>query len=766
MTSLNLKSLIKKLNSTCQHSLEAAAGLCLSRSHYNIEIEHWLLKLLEVKDNDLNLILSYYDIDTDRLINDLNNNLENLKTGNAQAPVLSQRTIDLVREAWVFSTLEYHCHQIRSGHLLYALLQAESLYRLALAISKQFTKVSVETLRLTLSELITSSIETTTLTPSLTTSVATPILNQFTINLTEQAQQGKIDPVIGRDTEIQQMIDILMRRRQNNPILTGEPGVGKTAVVEGLALRIAQGNVPSSLQNVAIYILDLGLLQAGAGIKGEFENRLKSVINEVKASSYPIILFIDEAHTLIGAGAQAGQGDAANLLKPALARGELRTIAATTWAEYKKYFEQDAALTRRFQVIKVEEPNEETAIIMLQGLAQTLETHHQVNILEEACVAAVHLSKRYLSERQLPDKAISVLDTACARLAMQISLTKNKIESRDVDVQAIAEVIANWTGIPLGNMLRDDIHTTLNLEKNLQHRIIGQPYALKIITQNLQIARAQLTDPRKPRGIFLLVGPSGVGKTETALALAEQLYGGEKKLTIINLSEFKEAHKVSLLVGSPPGYIGYGEGGILTEAVRRKPYSLILLDEIEKAHVGVQDVFYQVFDKGMLRDGQGRDVDFKNTVIILTSNVGSDLITHLCSNLKKLPSASRIVEILRIELLKVFKPAFLGRVTIVPYLLLQDEVMQNIINLQLQRIQNQLSQQYQTEFSYNEKVVKQILERCREVESGARHIEQVLSHNVLPTLSTELLSATLDGKVMNKICIDINKTGKFIYEFG
>lgn len=868
MPTVNLKSLIQKLNPVCQRSLEAAAGLCLSRSHYNIEIEHWLLKLLEAADNDITIILAHHEIDLGNLIHDLNRSLENLKTGNAQSPLLSQRIIDLVREAWVLTTLEYNAEKIRSGYLLRALLQTENFQRIALSLSQQFAKLSADTVSVTLSNLATKSIETeiekSVTTETIPKNIKTPALNQFTINLTEQAREGKIDQVIGRDTEIRQMIDILMRRRQNNPILTGEPGVGKTAVVEGFALRIANGEVPPTLQNVAVHSLDLGLLQAGAGVKGEFESRLKSVINEVKASAHPIILFIDEAHTLVGAGAQAGQGDAANLLKPALARGELRTIAATTWAEYKKYFEQDAALTRRFQVVKIEEPTEENAIQMLRGLIVNLEQHHQVRILDEALTAAVRLSHRYISGRQLPDKAISLLDTTCARLAIRDTSMSPLIEDyeqritriiseiallqreeisgtnhskqlkillakqnqyqikldvlRDrwqkenelikeirnvrqqlemqageeilslrkklkkllnqlalaqgelpllqdcIDAQSIAEVVSAWTGIPLGRMVSDDIRATLSLEQRLHHRIIGQPYALQTIAQNIHTARAQLTDPRKPISVFLFVGPSGVGKTETALALAEQLYGGEQNLTVINLSEFKEEHKVSLLLGSPPGYVGYGEGGILTEAVRRKPYSLVLLDEIEKAHAGVQDIFYQVFDKGMLRDGQGRDIDFKNTVIILTSNVGSELMTRLHADPESMPDINGLIEILKPELLKVFKPAFLGRVTLVPYLPLGDDMMQKIIYLQLQRVEQRLSQHYQAKFTYTPLLVEHILERCREVDSGARNIDYVLSRALLPELSTQLLSSMANGNNIKKAHVDIDKSGSFICE--
>ncbi|HEY6402842.1 MAG TPA: type VI secretion system ATPase TssH, partial [Blastocatellia bacterium] len=662
----------------------------------------------------------------------------------------------------------------------------------------------------------------------------TQSLNQFTIDLTARAREGKIDPVLGRDFEVRQIVDILTRRRQNNPILTGEAGVGKTAVVEGFALRVAQGDVPDPLKNVAVRTLDLGLLQAGAGIKGEFENRLKSVIEEVKASPQPIILFIDEAHTMIGAGGQAGQNDAANLLKPALARGELRTIAATTWAEYKKYFEKDAALARRFQVVKVEEPAEELAVVMMRGLTETLEKHHNVRILDEAVADAVKLSHRYISGRQLPDKAVSVLDTACAKVAIgqgaippqiedatrriaqysveisalereavtgadhaeriaelysarkseeerlarldmqwneerdlinKIREIRSRLEAQatgqqdavaaeagvqaDIDAwraelaklnqelrkaqgetplmqpavtsQSIAEVISGWTGIPVGKMLADEINMVLQLKDRLALRVIGQDHALEAVSQRIQTSRAKLTDPRRPIGVFLLVGPSGVGKTETALALADTLFGGERNLVTINMSEYQEAHTVSSLKGSPPGYVGYGEGGVLTEAVRRKPYSVVLLDEVEKAHPDVMELFYQVFDKGMLEDGEGREIDFKNTVILLTSNAGLDIIHKLCADPETAPEPPGLTEAIRPELLKVFKPALLGRMIVVPYYPISDDVMRQIIRLQLDRIAKRVKQNHATEFSYDESVVSEIAGRCKEVESGARN---------------------------------------------
>jgi type VI secretion system protein VasG len=860
MTTLNLRSLIQRLNPVCQRSLEAAVGFCLSRSHYNVEIEHWLLKLIEVSDNDISIILSNDKIDLGRLAQDLQRSLEQLKTGNAQPPVLSQWIVDWLREALLIATIQFDSQSIRSGHLLLALLQDSQLQRIAFGLSSQLKKIQIDKISeimVTSSESEQESVSNSNMPKN---NINAPALDQFTIDLTEQARQGKIDQVIGRDEEIRQLIDILTRRRQNNPILTGEPGVGKTAVVEGFALRIANGDVPPVLQNVSVRTLDMGLLQAGAGVKGEFENRLKSVIQEVKNSSQPVILFIDEAHTLVGSSAGANN-DAANLLKPALARGELRTIATTTWAEYKKYFEQDAALARRFQVIKIEEPDEEKATCMLRGLVKHLEEHHQVRILDEAVIAAVQLSHRYIASRQLPDKAISVLDTACSRMAIRETtlpavideknrrLTQLKTEitllqreamtgsnhkkrlkslqeqqdtleyeltelhvrwekeqsvikkmrelrqaleaestggdlkkfnqlkkqlrklqgdlpllQETVDAHSVADVIAGWTGIPVGRMVGNDIRNLLGLRDRLEERIVGQPHALKIISERIYTSKAQLTDPRKPIGVFLFVGPSGVGKTETAITLAEQLYGGEQNMTVINLSEFKEEHKVSLLLGSPPGYVGYGEGGILTEAVRRRPYSLVLLDEVEKAHSGVQDIFYQVFDKGTLRDGQGRDIDFKNTVIILTSNVGSDMLTKLCADPDTLPSPEELVALLRTELLKVFKPAFLGRLVVIPYLSLGDDVMRRIVDMQMKRIQKRIHENYQAKFSYSEGVVEHIRQRCQEVESGARNIEHLLNKTILPELSVQFLSAMAEGKTVREVKMDVDPNEQFVYE--
>lgn len=896
MVAIDLQTLVGRLNPQTRRALEAAAGLALSRTHYDCEIEHWLLKLAEPADGDVAAILRHYEIDAGRFMADLNRVLDKLKSGNGRAPALSPHLVKLAREAWVLASLQYGEGKIRSGHLLAALLADEGLAPTARDMSGQFARIAPEALRRDLPKICRDTAEGQSA-QALTTAAAgapgggaeggpaaksggpTPNLDQYAIDLTRRAKDGKIDPVLGRDAEIRQIIDILTRRRQNNPILTGEAGVGKTAVVEGFAIRIAAGDVPPQLQGVRLLSLDLGLLQAGAGMKGEFENRLKGVIEEVKSSSQPIIMFIDEAHTLIGAGGQAGQNDAANLLKPALARGEMRTIAATTWAEYKKYFEKDPALTRRFQVVKVEEPTEAVAVDMMRGLVATLERHHNVSIVTEGVVESVRLSHRYIPARQLPDKAVSLLDTACARVGMSQNATPAAIEDRrrtialtdteidiltreasvgvdhaeqlaaladkrakaeeelaalearwkqeldlvakvnetrnaifdvhakakeaggdealaaaeaeaaplretlaglkaelkavqgesplvkaEVDGQAVAEVVANWTGVPVGRMVSDEIKTVLNLKDRMMERIIGQDHALEAIAQAMWTSRAKLTDPRKPIGVFLMVGTSGVGKTETALTLADLIYGGEQNVATINMTEYKEEHKVSLLLGSPPGYVGFGEGGVLTEAVRRRPYSVVLLDELEKAHPGVQDIFFQVFDKGIIKDGEGRDIDFKNTVLIMTSNAGTDLIHKLCADPETMPDADGLLEALRPELLKWFKPAFLGRTTIVPYFPLSDENLKKIVVLQLGRIKKRLAENYKAPFSFSPELVDAVAERCREVESGARNIENILNRTLLPALSSRILARLGDGLGVNAVSVSVDADGGFIYE--
>ncbi len=878
MAAIDLKALVARLDDHCRRALEAAAGLTLSRSHYNVEIEHWLVKLADGTDTDIAAILRHYEADHGRLMADLNRALDRLKTGNARAPSLSPEIVEAAKQAWLFASVEHGLSRVRSGHLLWAMLADETLSRHTRDISGQFGRIQADALKRDLLTITRGSVEAASVTTSVDGAPATGgegepgaprpagsgALDQFTIDLTARARAGKIDPILGRDTEIRQVVDILTRRRQNNPILTGEAGVGKTAVVEGFAARIAQGDVPPALKDVIIRTLDLGLLQAGAGVKGEFENRLKSVIEEVKASPKPIIMFIDEAHQLIGAGGSAGQGDAANLLKPALARGELRTIAATTWAEYKKYFEKDPALTRRFQVVKVEEPSEPIAIAMVRGIVATLEKHHGVRILDDAVESAVKLSARYIPSRQLPDKAVSLIDTACARVGMSQAAMPAALEDRIrrldlidtevaildremaaglphearraelieerakveaertaleerwttekelaarigdirasiedpeskedkdalranlaevstalrelqgetpliypvVDGQAVAEIVESWTGIPAGRMQSDEIRTVLNLKEMLQKRIVGQDHALEAVAQAIRTSRAKLTDPRKPIGVFLMVGTSGTGKTETALALADLLYGGEQNMTVINMTEFKEEHKVSLLMGSPPGYVGYGEGGILTEAVRRRPYSVVLLDEMEKAHPGVQDVFFQVFDKGNMKDGEGRDIDFKNTIIIMTSNAGTDLIEKLFADPETAPDAAALAEALRPELLKYFKPAFLGRVTIVPYFPLSDEVIRQIVVLQLNKIAKRVREGYKAEFTYEPALVETIAARCKESASGARNVENILSRTLLPELSAEVLARLAEGEMISRVTVGTSEDGMFRY---
>jgi type VI secretion system protein VasG len=899
----NLKGLIGRLNDTCRKALEDAAGLCLSRTNYEVEVEHILLKLLESSNTDLHRILDRFGVNTSRFSKDVVAAIDKFKRGNSRTPSFSPRVPKLIADAWVIGSIDYSATAVRSGHLLLALLTQERGGGLESITEAKL--LSVETLRAEFDKIVTGSVEAEIssraegrdASPGERRPAGTQGLDLYTVDLTARAKRGELDPVTGRDFEIRQMVDILMRRRQNNPILTGEAGVGKTAVVEGFAQRVASGDVPPPLRGVAVRTLDLGLLQAGAGIKGEFENRLKGVITEVKGSPTPIILFIDEAHTLIGAGGAAGQNDAANLLKPALARGELRTIAATTWAEYKKYFEKDAALTRRFQVVKVDEPKVDQAIGMMRHLAPRLESHHKVRILDEAVEAAVKLSDRYLSGRQLPDKSVSVLDTACARLAVaqnttpakvedcerrlagltleieirqreqvttgavdakldealaqkvvveeelaalkarheqekvlveQINLVRKQLEATvappapavnavpppagqaaavagdvaapapadapaPIDVQAlraellrlstelhdvqagdplmhpvvdartVGDVISGWTGIPVGKMKGDEITTIMTLHEKLGQRVLGQQRALEAIGERIRISRARLEDPRKPIGVFMLVGPSGVGKTETALALADTLYGGEQNLITINMSEYQEAHTVSSLKGSPPGYVGYGEGGVLTEAVRRKPYSVVLLDEVEKAHQDVMELFYQVFDKGMLEDGEGRVIDFKNTVILLTSNTGTSTIVAATADETKLPAPQALAEALRPDLLDEFPAAFLGRLVVVPYYPIADAIMRDIIRLQLGRIASRIRASYGASFTYDEAMVEAVKARCTEVESGARNVEHVLMRTLLPEISREVLTRLAEERELTSVHVTAGDSGAFEY---
>ena len=906
--SLSLKSLIGKLNETTRKALEAAAGLCVTRTHYDVEIEHFLIKLLDDTGSDSSRIYERFGVDTSRLSADLTRSLDRLRTGNARTPSLSPSLVRMFTDAWTTGSIELGATDIRSGLTILALATQPELARMVTEVSPEFAKIQGSVLHAEFASIVAASNEGEMAggaaeggapQAGIKAGGKTPNLNQFTIDLTANAKAGKIDPVLGRDSEIRQIIDILMRRRQNNPILTGEAGVGKTAVVEGFALRVASGDVPPPLRNVAVRTLDLALLQAGAGVKGEFENRLKGLIEEVKSSPVPIILFIDEAHTMIGAGGQAGQGDAANLLKPALARGELRTIAATTWSEYKRYFEKDAALARRFQVVKVEEPGEIQCMVMLRGIVPSLEKHHGVRILDEGLGAAVRLSHRYLAGRQLPDKAVSVLDTACARLALGQSATPPAIEDATrqmddlnvqeriltreaaaganhaerlqqiaaeklnvertlaslgerwekekqivmrlrelrtaletaagakpltpdappapqpiaatagsaidgaaaaapattpagdpvvlraemeklnaelsalqgeaplmrvcVDEQLVAEVVAAWTGIPVGKMVKDEIAAVLELAAFLGKRVIGQTHSLETIARRIVTSKARLDDPNRPIGVFMLVGPSGVGKTETALALSDLFYGGEKNMITINMSEFQEAHTVSTLKGSPPGYVGYGEGGVLTEAVRRRPYSVVLLDEVEKAHPDVLELFYQVFDKGMMEDGEGREIDFKNTILILTSNAGTETLMKLTADPETMPGPEGLVKALKLELDKIFKPAFLGRMVIVPYFPVRDEILKQIIVLKLDRIRRRILENHKVHLTWDDAVLSEIAKRCTEIESGARNIDSILTNTVLPEISRQMLGRMAAGEPNQDVRVSVMPEGGFVY---
>ncbi len=916
--SINLKTLIAKLNDTCRQAAERAASLCMARGNYEVDLEHVFLALLEQSDSDFVLIAKRSGIAPEQIERELSDEVGRFKAGNTRTPVFSPHLPTLFEHAWLIASLDSQTTRIRSGHLLLALLTEPGLSQLAYRGSTSFARFKRDELKHDFAKFTQGSREAaqsvgfSDATPGADTQDATaqmpspglsktPALDQYTTNLTMRARDGHIDPVIGRDGEIRQLIDILLRRRQNNPILTGEAGVGKTAVVEGLALRIAIGDVPDVLRTVELHVLDMGLLQAGASVKGEFENRLKNVIDEVKKSPHPIILFIDEAHTMIGAGGQAGQNDAANLLKPALARGELRTVAATTWAEYKKYFEKDAALARRFQVVKVDEPSETLAAAMLRGIVPLMEKHFTVRVLDEAITEAVRLSHRYISGRQLPDKAVGVLDTACAKVALgqsatpaiiddtrkridrlnaeiaalgreaatgaahgerlqalneecaqaqglleqsevrmvqevdlvrRVSELRARLESagdqtqgspvaeapsnteatatpkkpakktarRDaagtatpelaelqalmtelrtlqgeqpmvplqVDGTVVAEIVSAWTGIPLGRMVKDEIRTVRNLSSLLCERLIGQDHALDAITQRVRTASAKLEDPNKPRGVFMFVGPSGVGKTETALALADILYGGERKLITINMSEYQEAHSVSGLKGSPPGYVGYGEGGVLTEAVRRQPYSVVLLDEVEKAHPDVLEMFFQVFDKGMMDDAEGREIDFRNCLIILTSNVGSPQIMQACLNkpAEEIPGADALADALRPVLMKSFKPAFLGRLKVVPYYPISDDVLIKIVDLKLSRIQDRVLANHKAIFSWDQSLSEAVLARCTEVDSGARSVDHILNGTLLPEIAEHVLARMAEGERIEKIKVSADKKGAFKYKIA
>lgn len=909
MAEISRVALFGKLNHLAYKAVESATIFCKLRGNPYVEIVHWLNQILQLQDSDLHYIIKTFEMNPSRVAKDMTEALDRLPRGSTSISDLSSHLEEAVERGWIYGSLLFGEFQIRTGHLIVGMLKTRELKGILLNISQEFQKIKIETLTDEFPAIVRNSPEegltakdgafSDTPQPLRDTDRMTPAamgkqeaLNRFSTDLTEKARKGEIDPIVGRDEEIRQIIDVLMRRRQNNPILTGEAGVGKTAVVEGFAYRIAKGEVPPALQEVTLRVLDIGLLQAGASVKGEFENRLRQVIEEVQSSSKPIILFIDEAHTLIGAGGSAGTGDAANLLKPALARGTLRTIAATTWAEYKKYIEKDPALTRRFQVIKIEEPEETKAVLMLRAINGCLEKHHHVHILDEAIESAVHLSKRYIPARQLPDKAVSLLDTACARVVLsqhslppEMEFCKHRIEAIEteisilnsetaigldrkdkleelqrrlkeqqthlhtlenrwnnekeivdrilqiraelqknarnytntneqpskeiksdtpqteisvnstktdraqlldelkklqdtlqqiqgesplvlpsVDVQAVSSVVADWTGIPVGGMMKNEIESILNLAYTLKQRIIGQDHALEAIAKRIRTSRAKIENPQKPIGVLFLVGPSGVGKTETALALAEALYGGEENLITINMSEFQESHTVSTLKGSPPGYVGYGEGGVLTEAIRRRPYSIILLDEVEKAHPDVHEIFFQVFDKGHMEDAEGRDIDFKNTIILLTSNVGTDLIMSMCKDPSLMPDPEGLTKALRTPLLKVFPPALLGRMITVPYYPITDKNLALIIRLQLDRIGKRVQTNHKIPFTYSSEVVKLIGSRCTEVESGARMVDAILTHTILPEISDELLKRFLEGRQAKKVQIDA-KDSDFIYTF-
>ncbi len=894
MAEISRVKLFGKLNRVCYKAVEGATVFCKLRGNPYVELVHWLSQLLQLPDSDLHRLIKHYNLNTSVIAKDVTEALDKLPRGSTSITDFSPHIGDSVERGWVYGTLMFGESQVRSGHLLVGILKTQALSNVLFGISKEFTKIRADQLTEELAKVTTGSPEDglaatdgfqAGAAPGEASGAIAPAamgkqeaLKQFTIDLTEQARQGKIDPIVGRDEEIRQVIDILMRRRQNNPILTGEAGVGKTAVVEGFALKIVAGDVPPALRDVTLRTLDVGLLQAGASMKGEFENRLRQVIEEVQSSPKPIILFIDEAHTLVGAGGAAGTGDAANLLKPALARGTLRTVAATTWAEYKKHIEKDPALTRRFQVVQVLEPSEEKAIRMLRGVVSVQEKHHQVQILDEALEAAVRLSHRYIPARQLPDKAVSLLDTVCARVgisqhavpaevddcrkqiqaletelaiigrekavgidvtareqqatekltAEQIRLTgleerwnlekdlvekilalraklraggqpldsgaegdaAGEAEDREawlselrelqtqlhaqqgesplilptVDQQAVAAVVQDWTGIPVGRMVKNEIETVLKLPDLLEQRIIGQRHALEMIAKRIQTSRAGLDNPNKPIGVFMLAGTSGVGKTETALALAEVLYGGEQNVITINMSEYQEAHTVSTLKGAPPGYVGYGEGGVLTEAVRRRPYSVVLLDEVEKAHPDVHEIFFQVFDKGWMEDGEGRVIDFKNTLILLTTNAGTDMIMSLCADPELMPEPEGIAKALREPLLKVFPPALLGRLVVIPYYPLNDEMIGSIARLQLGRIKKRVEASHKVPFSYDEEVIKLIASRCTELDSGGRMIDAILTNTVLPKISEEFLMRMVEGRPVERVHVQV-VDGDFGYGF-
>ncbi|MAY74129.1 MAG: type VI secretion system ATPase TssH [Phycisphaerae bacterium] len=912
MAEISLKSLFGKLNSLCYKASEAATVYCKMRGNPHVELLHLFHQILQLQDSDLHRVIKHFQLNPSTLAGDLTEALDRLPRGASSISGFDAELEETIERAWTYASLLFSESAIRSGHIVVGLLKTKALRRSLLAISGEFEKLRVDELTDNWEKILGESVEARLAAtdgskvgggavPGEASGAMSPAqmgkeeaLKQFCKDLTEEARTGRIDPIVGRDDETRQVVDILMRRRQNNPVLVGEAGVGKTAVAEGFAHKIVENDVPPPLQGVRLLELDVSALQAGASMKGEFEQRLKQVIEEVQASTQPTIIFIDEVHRLIGAGGQSGTGDAAQLLKPALARGLLRTIAATTWAEYKKHIEKDPALTRRFQTVQVDEPSEERAILMMRKVAGIFEKHHKVQILDEAIEAAVRLGHRYIPARQLPDKAVSLLDTACARVAIgqhavppavddsrkriqaletelailgretivghdhakrsdgvnasmneererlakleadwksekalvdeildiraklrgpsgeePVEGTGSKAESEaeaervedaetreslpeaeraellarleklkaelaelqgerpliltDCDESAVAAVVADWTGIPVGKMVANEIQSILKLADTLNDRVIGQRHGLDAIAKRIQTSRASLDNPNKPIGVFMLAGPSGVGKTETALALAESLYGGEQNVVTINMSEFQEAHTVSTLKGAPPGYVGYGEGGILTEAVRRKPYSVVLLDEVEKAHTDVHEIFFQVFDKGQMEDGEGRLIDFKNTIILLTTNVGSELIMNMCKDPELMPDVEGLQKALREPMLKVFPAALLGRITVIPYFPLSDDMIKQITRLQLGRIEKRIRSGHGAEFTYDDAVLELICSRCTEIESGGRMIDAILTQSMLPEISTAFLERMMDGKTVQRVAVKTAEGG-FAYD--
>ena len=874
MADISIETVAGKLNRVGYDAFVQSLRHAKNEGNRNVELSHWLFHIAANPKSDLSMTLQHFKLDRARLVSDLGSVIDALRKNATEMPAVSDQVIALLDRGWHYATLLFAESQIRTGHILVAALKDQALRRELIQMSKLFAEINVDSLVSEARSAWKGSDEEDMrpmdgsgvgrAAAGGATGGGTTALGRFAVDMTEVATSGKMDPIVGRDEEIRQIIDILLRRRQNNPILTGEAGVGKTAVVEGFAQRLATNDVPPKLQGTKLFMLDLGLMQAGASMKGEFEQRLRSLIDEVQASPVPIILFIDEIHTLMGAGGAAGTGDAANLLKPALARGTLRTIGATTWMEYAKYFEKDPAMTRRFQPITIDEPSVERACYMLRGILAPMEAHHGVRISDEAVVAAVSLSARYIPSRQLPDKAVSLLDTACARVAISQSTIPAKVadlkvkigalaseiaakeaqrdlgevnedrlkeakaeqaeaetalaatetmyssektmvdeilslrgnlaaEGADmaalreqlhskmqgleatspddrmvyahVDEQSVASIISDWTGIPAGRMVSDELKSILTLGDRLKERVIGQDHGLEMIAKRIETASAKLSNPNKPIGVFMLCGPSGVGKTETALALAEAVYGGEQNIITINMSEFQEAHTVSLLKGAPPGYVGYGEGGRLTEAVRRKPYSVVLLDEVEKAHSDVHELFFQVFDKGIMEDGSGRSINFKNTLILLTSNVGTEVIMDMADKGETKPEVEDLSEAMKPYLTRVFPPALLGRIVTIPYFPLSTEVLAGIVKLKLKAIVRRMKDNHNASMTISPEVMSYIVEQCKDPDSGGRMVDNIITNTILPDLSREVLSRMVAQTAMKSVEV-VMKDGKIGYDFA